>query len=340
MSPEYAMEGQFSIKSDVFSFGVLILEIVSGRKNTSFYHIDCPVNLIGYAWELWKEGLALELKDPSLKDSFEADQFHRCVHVGLLCVQENATDRPTMSDVIAMLSNENMPRPPPKQPAFFTGRGATGKNQFVSSSTNYSTRKPELNSTVKTISRQHLYGEPIGSFKEISGYIFMTEKIKRMKTIRQQKILLLVNLNRNFRPHKVTLKQRRAGQNIDIRLTDQHTQKGVYKLDFPNTPVTESSKMCRSVINTTYKGFIEITDDSRLRKAIQFLLDVIEGIIEPQEANLCFGDEPPAIRIITRHAFPPREERESEEKDTPDERGKRWLEEKDTPDAIPLKNNV
>ncbi|KAK2995328.1 hypothetical protein RJ640_001850 [Escallonia rubra] len=44
MSPEYAMEGNFSIKSDVFSFGVLLLEIVSGRRNTSFYDLDRPVN--------------------------------------------------------------------------------------------------------------------------------------------------------------------------------------------------------------------------------------------------------------------------------------------------------
>lgn len=48
MSPEYAMEGTFSIKSDVFSFGVLVLEIVSGRKNSSFYQLDRPLNLVGY----------------------------------------------------------------------------------------------------------------------------------------------------------------------------------------------------------------------------------------------------------------------------------------------------
>jgi hypothetical protein len=47
MSPEYAMEGLFSIKSDVFSFGVLVLEIVSGKKNTSFYHSD-SLNLLGH----------------------------------------------------------------------------------------------------------------------------------------------------------------------------------------------------------------------------------------------------------------------------------------------------
>lgn len=48
MSPDYAMEGTFSIKSDVFSFGVLVLEIVSGRRNASFYHLDRLFNLIGY----------------------------------------------------------------------------------------------------------------------------------------------------------------------------------------------------------------------------------------------------------------------------------------------------
>ena len=48
MSPEYAMEGIFSEKSDVFSFGVLILVIVSGRKNNSFYNVNGSLNLIGY----------------------------------------------------------------------------------------------------------------------------------------------------------------------------------------------------------------------------------------------------------------------------------------------------
>jgi hypothetical protein len=47
MSPEYALEGLFSIKSDVFSFGVLLLEIVSGKKNTGFYQRDC-LHLIGH----------------------------------------------------------------------------------------------------------------------------------------------------------------------------------------------------------------------------------------------------------------------------------------------------
>ncbi|PHU28815.1 hypothetical protein BC332_00908 [Capsicum chinense] len=126
MAPEFAMEGAFSIKSDVFSFGVLMLEIVSGRRNTSLQQDSRSLNLIGYAWELWKEGCALELKDPSLGDLCNTQQLLRVVHVGLLCVQEGSTDRPTMSDVISMLGNESMPLPIAKQPAFFTGRDEAG----------------------------------------------------------------------------------------------------------------------------------------------------------------------------------------------------------------------
>ncbi|KAK8485359.1 hypothetical protein V6N11_025397 [Hibiscus sabdariffa] len=69
MSPEYAMDGIFSEKSDVYSFGVMVLEVVGGRKNNSHFEFDRPLNLVGYAWELWKHGAALELMDPSLSDS-------------------------------------------------------------------------------------------------------------------------------------------------------------------------------------------------------------------------------------------------------------------------------
>eukprot|EP00258_Populus_trichocarpa_P032576 XP_024448595.1 G-type lectin S-receptor-like serine/threonine-protein kinase CES101 [Populus trichocarpa] len=122
MSPEYVMEGIFSVKSDVFSFGVLLLEIVSGRRIQSLLEIDGhPLNLVGYAWELWKAGSPFELVDPILKESCSKDQVLRCIHVGLLCVEDNAVDRPIMSDVISMLTSEAQ-LPLPKQPAFSSAR--------------------------------------------------------------------------------------------------------------------------------------------------------------------------------------------------------------------------
>ncbi|KAK4594723.1 hypothetical protein RGQ29_018433 [Quercus rubra] len=121
MSPEYVMEGVFSIKSDVYSFGVLMLEILSGRKNNSFYHVDYTLNLVGYAWNLWEEGQGLELIDPSISDSCVKYKVLRWIHIGLLCIQNNTDDRPTISDVLFMLRDDSTPLPFPKNQPYFFG---------------------------------------------------------------------------------------------------------------------------------------------------------------------------------------------------------------------------
>ncbi|KAG5235576.1 G-type lectin S-receptor serine/threonine-protein kinase [Salix suchowensis] len=118
MSPEYALDGHFSVKSDVFSFGVLVLEIVSGKKNRGFCHPDQNLNLLGHAWILWTKGTPLDLIDECLSGSHVSVDVLRCIHVALLCVQQRPEDRPTMSSVVVMLGSEN-PLPQPKQPGFF-----------------------------------------------------------------------------------------------------------------------------------------------------------------------------------------------------------------------------
>ncbi|XP_043698851.1 receptor-like serine/threonine-protein kinase SD1-8 [Telopea speciosissima] len=118
MSPEYAMDGNFSVKSDVFSFGVLVLEIISGKKNRGFYYDNCELNLLAHAWRLWREGKGLELMDESMKDSCSTSEVLRCIQVGLLCVQERPEERPTMSSVVLMLSSETATMPQPKPPGF------------------------------------------------------------------------------------------------------------------------------------------------------------------------------------------------------------------------------
>nr|CAD1832648.1 unnamed protein product [Ananas comosus var. bracteatus] len=124
MSPEYAMDGIFSVKSDVFSFGVLVLEIVSGKKNRGIYSTEPQLNLLGHAWRLWKEGNLMELIDGSMS-LCNVSEALRCMQVGLLCVQERAEERPHMSTVILMLGSASAMLPQPKQPGYCSDRSTT-----------------------------------------------------------------------------------------------------------------------------------------------------------------------------------------------------------------------
>ncbi|KAI9110332.1 hypothetical protein K1719_018774 [Acacia pycnantha] len=121
MAPEYAINGAISIKIDIFSFGVLLIEILSGKKNNSRFDLDRPLNLIGYAWQLWNEGRALELIDYAINEASSENKVERGIHIGLLCVQDQAKDRPSMLDVISFLSNDSIQLARPKQPAYFIG---------------------------------------------------------------------------------------------------------------------------------------------------------------------------------------------------------------------------
>ncbi|KAG1347812.1 Serine/threonine-protein kinase [Cocos nucifera] len=125
MSPEYAMDGIFSVKSDVFSFGVLVLEIISGRKNRGVSISEYKGNLLAHAWSLWMEGNGLELVDELISNSIFMVEAMNCIKVGLLCVQESPKDRPTMSSVVLMLGNRNTSLPDPHHPGFFPTRACS-----------------------------------------------------------------------------------------------------------------------------------------------------------------------------------------------------------------------
>ncbi|KAJ9553437.1 hypothetical protein OSB04_017482 [Centaurea solstitialis] len=144
ISPEYAVNGLFSVKSDIFSFGVLVLEIVSGKKNRGFFNEDHHDSLLGHvgltcsheahettfftpetswqnsakAWRLYKEGKSFDLIDTCLGKSWSVTEVLRLIHIGLLCVQQRAEDRPNTPVVVAMLGGERS-LPSPKQPGFF-----------------------------------------------------------------------------------------------------------------------------------------------------------------------------------------------------------------------------
>ncbi|XP_024025372.1 cysteine-rich receptor-like protein kinase 27 [Morus notabilis] len=120
MAPEYALHGRFSVKSDVFSFGVLILELVSGKKNSWWDSSEDLVHLPSYTWKNWREGTALNLIDSTLdREGSTSCEIMRCIHIGLLCVQENVEQRPAMNSVVLMLTSHSMTLPVPSRPAFF-----------------------------------------------------------------------------------------------------------------------------------------------------------------------------------------------------------------------------
>ncbi|KAL1325444.1 hypothetical protein AAHE18_13G161600 [Arachis hypogaea] len=122
MPPEYAVHGQFSEKSDVFSYGVIVLELLSAKRNREFSDSENYLNLLGHAWRLWTEDRPLELLDEVIRENCNHFEAIRCIQVGLLCVQQRPEDRPSMSLVLLMLNGEKM-LPKPKFPGFYIDRG-------------------------------------------------------------------------------------------------------------------------------------------------------------------------------------------------------------------------
>ncbi|CAN6199278.1 unnamed protein product, partial [Urochloa humidicola] len=120
MAPEYAWGGSVSPKIDIFSFGMLVLEIVTRRSNCSSDN-HSTVNLLSDVWDHWTKGTMSQMLRPSL-DDFARSQALRCIHIGLLCLQPEPDDRPDISTVVFMLTRDSMELRPPAQPAFFFGR--------------------------------------------------------------------------------------------------------------------------------------------------------------------------------------------------------------------------
>ncbi|XP_020248032.1 cysteine-rich receptor-like protein kinase 15 isoform X2 [Asparagus officinalis] len=121
MAPEYARRGRFSTKMDVYSYGILVLEIVTGSRNIIFKHDSKHgQDLLSYAWKHWRKGKSLEIVDPSLGEDYSRNEVSRCIQIGLLCAQEAPADRPSMSSVFLMLNSSSMPLQDPLPPALLS----------------------------------------------------------------------------------------------------------------------------------------------------------------------------------------------------------------------------
>ena len=95
-----------------------------------FYFIPILISNLSQAWRLWTETKVLDLMDQNLHESCNADLFTKCVNVGLLCIQEDPSDRPTMSNVVTMLDSETVTVPIPKLPAFVLRRGESSASSI------------------------------------------------------------------------------------------------------------------------------------------------------------------------------------------------------------------
>ncbi|XP_048442857.1 probable leucine-rich repeat receptor-like serine/threonine-protein kinase At3g14840 [Pyrus x bretschneideri] len=106
MAPEYAMRGYLTDKADVYSFGILVLEIVSGRNNTTYRKKEESFYLLDWARLLKEQGNLMDLVDPRLGLDFNKEEMIVAINVALLCCNVTSTARPTMSSVVSMLEGK------------------------------------------------------------------------------------------------------------------------------------------------------------------------------------------------------------------------------------------
>lgn len=130
MAPEYLVRGQLTEKADVYSFGVLVLEIVCGRKNTVFTPESGSV--LQSVWKNYKSNSLTEALDPELNGNFPVQEATNVLQVGLLCTQASVSIRPSMSQVVQMLTEPNCPVPLPMQPPFLNASVMNPDNSSAS----------------------------------------------------------------------------------------------------------------------------------------------------------------------------------------------------------------
>lgn len=105
LAPEYALLGQLTKKADVYSFGVLILEIISGRSSSKAAFGEDLLALVEWTWKQWKGERLLDIVDPRLTEYPETEAI-RFMKVALFCTQAAANQRPNMNQVVKMLSKD------------------------------------------------------------------------------------------------------------------------------------------------------------------------------------------------------------------------------------------
>ncbi|CAH2036894.1 unnamed protein product [Thlaspi arvense] len=118
LAPEYLIKGQLTEKADVYAFGVLVIEIATGKKNNAFTQGTSSV--LYSVWEHFKANTLNRSIDPRLEGKFTEEEALKVLEMGLLCVQSSVELRPSMSEIVLMLKNKDCKFECPKQPPFLS----------------------------------------------------------------------------------------------------------------------------------------------------------------------------------------------------------------------------
>lgn len=118
MAPEYLVRGQLTDKSDVYSYGILVLEIICGRRNNVY--TEDSGSLLQIVWKLYKSNKLTQCIDPCLRDDIPVKEVSNVLQIALLCTQASVALRPSMDEVVEMLTFKDCEIPIPNQPPFLS----------------------------------------------------------------------------------------------------------------------------------------------------------------------------------------------------------------------------
>ncbi|KAG0492013.1 hypothetical protein HPP92_005411 [Vanilla planifolia] len=138
MAPEYIVHGQLTEKADIYSFGVLVLEIVTGRKNQNSISTSAEGHsLMQQIWQHYSCGTLVKLLDSELQGKCSEEEVLHVFHVGLLCVQASPALRPPMWKVVELLMTRTKDLPAPTVPPFINVKGSQSRSRSSTSETSY-----------------------------------------------------------------------------------------------------------------------------------------------------------------------------------------------------------
>ncbi|XP_057485813.1 probable LRR receptor-like serine/threonine-protein kinase At1g56140 isoform X2 [Actinidia eriantha] len=160
LAPEYAMRGHLTEKADVFGFGVVALEVVSGRPNSDSSLEEDKIYLLEWAWGVHENNHEIELVDANLSE-FNEEEVKRVIGVALLCTQTSPQLRPSMSRVVAMLSGDIEVGAVSSRPGYLTDWKFNDNSFMSSDASNVKDKHSHCSSSTSTTLAANLDHSPI-----------------------------------------------------------------------------------------------------------------------------------------------------------------------------------